>query len=375
MDGPDFLNGRLQSLRDSGHFRELPGGRSGIDFWSNDYLGFSRLIGEPVAIPATTAPGSRLISGDHPTIHALENRIAAFHGFPSALLFGSGYTANLGLLGCLLRRGDTVIYDELCHASLRDGIRLSGAAARRCRHNSLEQYDKLISQSAGRGQCFVVTESRFSMDGDTAPLPELAELCVRNGAHLLVDEAHSIGIDGPRGTGLVAAYGLQDRVFACILTYGKAPGYHGAAILGSGLLRDYLVNFSRPFIFTTAPRPHHIAGLEQVYHLLEAEQARLSQSLNGVIDVYRELMRAHYSGLDTQTGPIQLIPIPGNEAVMQAEASLLQAGMLVKGVRAPSVPAGAERLRVCLHAFNTETEVRSLVTGLHSILAISPSWI
>ena len=242
MEAP-FLNDRLQALRDAGTYRTLPGKREGVDFWSNDYLGFAHTqrAGGVFASTdvftstggfASTAPGSRLISGDDPSITKLERRIADFHGQPAALLFSSGYTANLGLLSCLARRGDTIIYDALIHASIRDGIRLSGAAARRCQHNGVAEVSRLLAAASPQGERFVVTESRFSMDGDVAPLEELAAVCTAHGAHLVVDEAHSIGIDGDRGAGLVAELGSQQQVLATVTTYGKAPAASGGGRVG-----------------------------------------------------------------------------------------------------------------------------------------------
>ncbi|NJB85474.1 8-amino-7-oxononanoate synthase [Lewinella marina] len=371
MAGRDFLTERLDALRAAGNLRRLPGNPAGIDFWSNDYLGFSRLLGRGHASELVhTAPGSRLISGDHPAISGLEADIAAFHGFPAALLFGSGYSANLGLLSCLARRTDTIVYDELIHASLRDGIRLSGAAARRCPHNSLVQAARILTAARGDGQTFFVTESRFSMDGDRAPLAELADLCHHHGAHLIVDEAHAIGLDGPSGAGLVAQLGLAGAVFATVVTYGKAPGYHGAAVLGSNDLRDYLINFSRPFIFTTAPRPAYVTGLREVYDLMGTQQPELRQQLQRVIEGYRSLATEHLGELAAPNdGPIQLVHLPGNERVMALEGHLRERGLLVKAIRSPSVPPGTERLRICLHAFNSVGEVEQLIDGLTTGLA------
>ncbi|PPK86620.1 8-amino-7-oxononanoate synthase [Neolewinella xylanilytica] len=361
MEQPDFLHQRLGALRATGQFRELPGDLDGVDFWSNDYLGFSRLLGAESTTIAI-APGSRLISGNHSSITDLEAEIAAFHGFPAALLFGSGYTANLGLLSCVARRTDTVVYDELIHASLRDGIRLSGAAGRRCRHNHTGEADRLLSQSRSDGQTFFVTESRFSMDGDTAPLRELAELCHSHGAHLIVDEAHATGLEGTYGAGMVAELGLQDQVFAAVATYGKAPGYHGAAILGGTALRDYLINFSRPFIYSTGPRPMQISGIRRIYALLRERQPNAFANLQNVIATYQKRVATYLPAhLPIASGPIQLVPVPGNDRVMALEERLRAEGLLVKGIRSPSVPAGTERLRVCLHAFNTPAEVTSLV--------------
>ena len=364
------MRARLDALRSAGQFRFLPPPRQGVDFWSNDYLGFSRRL-LPMPPSFAHAPGSRLISGNSPAAEALERRIAAFHGHPAALVFGSGYLANLGLLSCLGQRTDTVLYDELIHASLRDGIRLSGATARRCRHNDLDSFARTLTGARSDGQVFVVTESRFSMDGDTAPLRSLARLCRDHGARLIVDEAHATGLDGPDGAGMVAELGLQEDVFATVVTYGKAPGFHGAAVLGSGDLRDYLVNFSRPFIYTTAPPPVQISGLTAVYDLLETHRAEAMANLQRIIAYYREALSSRFPGMsEARSGPIQVFALPGNDAVMAAERQLAVAGYLVKGVRSPSVAAGSERLRICLHAFNTEAEVDGLLEVLADLTSV-----
>ena len=371
------MTDRLAALREAGTYRTLPGGREGVDFWSNDYLGFAHTqrsggvltsTGELASTGgfASTAPGSRLISGDHHDITALERRIADFHGQPAALLFSSGYAANLGLLSCLARRGDTIIYDALIHASIRDGIRLSGAAARRCTHNGVEDVRRLLAAASTDGQRFLVTESRFSMDGDVAPLPELAEVCAGEGAYLIVDEAHSIGIDGDQGAGLVAELRLQPQVLATVTTYGKAPAASGAAVLGNAALRDYLINFSRPFIFTTGPRPEQLAGIARGYDLLQRHQREARAKLAAVIERFStNTFYQRVQGPTTQVqGPIQLVYPRGKGDVMDLESDLLADGYLVKGIRYPSVARGGERLRICLHAFNTLEEVDGLCGSL-----------
>ncbi len=359
---PDFLDRRLDRLRQRQTLRELPGHREGVDFWSNDYLGFARLERAATTLPTIT-PGSRLISGDHSAIHDLEARIADFHGHPTALLFGSGYLANLGLLSCLADRTDTIVYDELIHASLRDGIRLSGAAARRCKHNSAEDAERLLARSRPDGERFLITEGRFSMDGDTAPLEELASMCERTGAHLIVDEAHSVGLDGPCGAGLVAASGLQSSVLATVVTYGKAPGLYGAAVLGAENLRQYLINFCRPFIYTTGPHVQLLTELNGTYALLRDNQPEARKKLGRVIETYRKVIQsASLSGAATpEAGPIQLVRVGDTAEVIRIEEALHRQGYLVKGIRSPTVAAGTERLRICLHAFNTDAEVGELV--------------
>ena len=380
----NFLNARLRALDQAGRLRRLPGGGRGTDFWSNDYLGlatdphrfsggartqvqgeFARaLSGLPRRSGAT---GSRLISGDAAAHHRLEQLIADHHGFGAGLFFPSGYAANLGLLGGLLRRTDVVLYDELIHASCRDGIRLGQARGVRFPHNDpAATLQRALANRRADGEIFLLTEGRFSMDGDTAPLPALADLCARHGVHLIVDEAHSVGVDGPGGRGLVAHYGLQDQIFANVVTYGKAFGAHGATVLGGPALRLYLVNLSRAFIYTTGPAPAQWAAVAQAYDQLTAEFAPRRALLQDRIDQWRTLAAARL-GLApgvVATGPVQIVPRAGNAAVMRAEEHCRRAGLLVKGIRSPTVGVGQERLRVCLHAHNTAEELTRLVDCL-----------
>lgn len=383
----NFLKNRLDKIKSTGSFRSLAGTMDGIDFWSNDYLGLAQL--QALIAPTTQqtneltdqrsndptnqpsgATGSRSISGDAGAYHALERRIADFHGHPAALVFNSGYTANLGLLSAILKRGDTILYDELMHASCRDGIRLGFASAVKFPHNDLEE--TLIRTCANvrmSGQLFVLTEGRFSMDGDVAPLREMAALCREYGANLIVDEAHSGGLDGRQGRGLVAELGLQEEVFATVITYGKAFGAHGAAVLGSQELRDYLINTCRPFIYTTGPAPAQWFGIAEAYDKMEALHGEQMARLRTVIGLFRKGMTdgGAANRLMPNDGPIQTIHFPGNDAVMAAEAACREAGLLVKGIRSPTVAVGSERLRVCLHAFNTEEELVLLVETLRRI--------
>lgn len=363
-----FLQKRLDEIREAGNYRSLPGSVQGVDFWSNDYLGMARtrVPGEVAATEATGATGSRSISGDADAWRAIEAKIANHHGHPAALVFNSGYTANLGLLSSVLSRTDTIFYDALMHASCRDGLRLAPARAYRFRHNDLQDLRAQLPKARPDGQTFVLTEGRFSMDGDLAPLPELAEVCREAGAHLMVDEAHSCGLEGRQGSGLVASHGLQDQVFATVVTYGKAFGAHGAAVLGSGVLRDYLVNTCRPFIYTTGPAPAQWAGIAAAYSCMEELHAAQMLLLQQRIDQFRAGCAAAgiAARLAAVNGPIQIFSLPGNAEVMAAEVACREAGLLVKGIRTPTVRAGQERLRICLHAFNTPGEVEQLVAVL-----------
>lgn len=339
----------------------------GIDFCSNDYLGLAhsaQLSAESAEIirsqPRSGSTGSRLISGNSQLAEELECVLAEYHGVEGALLFPTGYTANFGLLSSVVHRHDCVLYDEYVHASLRDGISLSRARAFSFRHNCLEDLQKKLTDTSGRK--FVIVESLYSMDGDFSPLVELASLCETHGAALIVDEAHSSGILGRRGEGLVSALNLQPRVFARIITFGKALGSHGAAILGSQTLRNFLINFSRPFIFTTALPSESLARILAAYRLLpdlDEPRKRLQENSERFDRLFSP--RSQPSSV---WSPIKSVRVAGSERAMRSADVLIKQGFLVRAIRAPSVPAGQERLRVCLHSFNHETEIDGLVSCL-----------
>ena len=267
------LHAELARREAAGTRRRLPAPPAPglVDFSSNDYLGLSQhprvraALQQAAQLPAGST-GSRLLTGNSAAAEALETHLAQFHGTEAALLFNSGYTANLGFFSAVPQRGDTILYDEASHASVKEGIRASFAAAWSFRHNDLADLERKLSRATGA--VFVAVEALYSMDGDMAPLAELAAFCGPRGLHLVVDEAHSNGVYGPRGAGLVTALGLEAAVFARILTFGKALGSQGAAVAGPAVLRDYLLSFSRPFIYTTALPPATIAGLAAAYELL-----------------------------------------------------------------------------------------------------------
>lgn len=379
-----FLQQKLAERSGQQALRQLrlPAGQT--DFCSNDYLGIiregltewyylqaQRRITQtmeedrdderPASVPALLldrhgSGGSRLLAGNYPLIEETEKAIAAFHQAPAGLLFNSGYDANLGLLSCVPQKGDTVLYDALSHASLRDGVRLSFAQAHAFRHNDLED----LQQKLGRapGNIFVVTESVFSMDGDQAPLTAMAALCRQAGAHLIVDEAHATGVIGERGEGLVQQLGLAGDCFARVHTFGKAVGCHGAIILGSQLLRDYLINFSRPFIYTTALPESSVRAISYAYSLFP-EMNSERQQLAEQVRLFQEAP-LRYEKLPSAT-PIQVVIIPGNAEVKAVAMQLQEAGLDVRPILYPTVPKGSERLRIVLHAFNTTAELDKLI--------------
>jgi 8-amino-7-oxononanoate synthase len=375
MAAEDFLGKKLEERRGQNAFRQLRLPEGKVDFCSNDYLGIatngliekgtlgeSALLGESASLRGLRhgSMGSRLLAGNYALVEETERMLATFHAAPAGLIFNSGYDANLGVLSSIPQKGDTVLYDSLCHASIRDGMRLSFARAFSFAHNDMVELEKKLKLVEG-GTSFVVTESVFSMDGDLAPLRELTALCRHYHAHLIVDEAHATGIIGAKGEGLVQELGLQEECFARIHTFGKAVGCHGAIVLGSELLRDYLINFSRSFIYTTALPPVSVEAIAVAYRLLPLlndERVRLRRHIN-----FFKNAAIGYQRLDSPTA-IQVVIVPGNEAVKKMAVRLQEAGLDVRPILSPTVAAGSERLRIVLHAFNTEEEMGKLVSML-----------
>ncbi|MEL6636815.1 MAG: 8-amino-7-oxononanoate synthase [Bacteroidota bacterium] len=354
----------LEERQLAGNLRQLRPASTRVDFCSNDYLGLARTDLLVEQAPARAgATGSRLITGNYPAIELLEGQLATYHGAESGLIFGSGYTANIGLLTCVARRGDTLLYDQLCHASLRDGLQLSPARTLGFRHNDLDELEAKLRRSGG--QRFVVVESIYSMDGDAAPLVDLTSLCTRYDAALIVDEAHAVGVFGARGEGLVSALGLEAAVWARIVTFGKALGGHGAIVLGPRYLRDFLINFCRPFIYTTAPPPLSIQHLGLAYR--ELERGTQLAALRGVLAHWEEqiVKRFPHFGVLLGSSAIRVWPVPGNERAKALAASIRQAGFEVKAILHPTVARGSERIRICLHAFNTFAEMEALLQLLN----------
>ena len=373
MAFPQKLSDKLKARQDNNAFRTLSESKKLIDFASNDYLGFSKsesiyntvhqfLIDNHFTQNGAT--GSRLISGNHPLYTLTENHIAKFHQSQSALIFNSGYDANVGFFGSVPQKGDYILYDELIHASIRDGIRLSNARAYKFNHNDFEDLEQLIVRIRQDQQAlvYIVTESVFSMDGDTPDLQSLADLCEKNRCLLVVDEAHALGVFGNHGEGLVQQFQPNDGVFARIVTFGKGLGCHGAAILGSSELRDYLVNFARSLIYTTGLSPHSTATILIAYQHLETETATLQQLRDNINHFNQQKQLLGLKPLFVRSkSAIQSAIIPGNEKVKAVANQLQQHGFDVKAILSPTVPEGQERLRICLHSYNTKEELTQVL--------------
>lgn len=364
-----ILQDKLNKRIEEGLYRELKDYSAYCDFSSNDYLGFSR---DQKQVTQFGSTGSRLISGNTSDIERLELEIANFHQAKSGLIFSSGYVANLGLFSTVPKRGDTVLYDELIHASIRDGIRLSNADSFSFKHNNIEHLEERLFKS--KGNVFVAVESIYSMDGDSPDLLKISKLCKKFGANLVVDEAHSVGVVGDKGDGLVAKLHLQKEVFATVVTFGKALGCHGSIVLGSNTLRNYLINYCRSFIYTTAPSPETILTIKNQYQkLTKLYESNISEQLLALqlkkyfinkIGVSRELITGDY-------GNVVSVIIPGSENVRKVSNDLKKNGLYVKEILPPTVPKGAERLRICFHSYNSLKEVDKLIECLNNTISLT----
>ncbi|UOQ50843.1 aminotransferase class I/II-fold pyridoxal phosphate-dependent enzyme [Hymenobacter cellulosivorans] len=350
-----------------------PPGR--VDFSSNDYLGLARSGALHAALRQMLAnesrlagsTGSRLLTGNSAATEALEIQLARFHRAEAALLFNSGYSANLGFFQAVPQRGDTILYDSASHASVKDGIRSSFASSYSFRHNDLADLEKRLNRATG--EVFVAVEALYSMDGDQAPLPELAAFCTARSLHLVVDEAHTNGIYGPNGEGLVAELGLENQVFARIVTFGKALGSQGAAVVGPEVLRDFLLNTSRPFMFTTALAPLSIATLQAAYDLLPTLQAERQQlfHLSNLLKAKLDAVPGVRVGAHSHVIHPLFLSEAGPERVRAVAVAVQQAGFDLRPIVAPTVPSGTERLRLILHSYNTEAELDALAQCLMQV--------
>jgi 8-amino-7-oxononanoate synthase len=362
--------GLLRSVREferDGPWVVTQDGRRLLNLSSNDYLGLASHpdVLEAAARAAGRAGGataSRLIVGTDSAYTALEAKLADFQGTERALVFGSGYLANVGIISCLVGRGDAVFSDSLNHASIIDGCRLSRAAIHRYGHRDLDGLEALLETTAANRK-LIVTESVFSMNGDVAPLAEIVELKDRYGAALLVDEAHADGVFGPHGEGYAHELGVADRVDLHLGTFGKAFGAYGAYVAGSSLWLQYLVNASRSFVFTTGLPASVIAAVDAALDVVHrADEVRAD--LRGKAQRFRT--RLTQLGCDTCGSSTQIVPLlTGDSAAAVALSSALEdAGILAVAIRPPTVPPGTARLRFSLTALHLEADLESALTAV-----------
>jgi len=368
MKFPKNLDAKLEIRKQNNALRKLSLSNDLIDFASNDYIGFSKnknifeethqyLIDNDCIQNGAT--GSRLLSGNHKVYQEAENLIAKFHLSESALIFNSGYDANVGFFSSVPQKGDLILYDELCHASIRDGIQLSNAKAYKFKHNDFEDLEKLIQRCQTElVEVYIVTETVFSMDGDCPNMEELVAVSEKYACYLVVDEAHSLGVFGENGEGLVQLLGLQDQVFARIMTFGKGLGCHGAAVVGSLQLKEYLVNFARSFIYTTGLSPHSVATILMAYQHLKTENQTIEKLRENIIHFNQEKNLLGLKPIFVRSkSAIQSAIIPGNQKVKAIATQLQERGFDVKAILSPTVPEGQERLRFCLHSYNSKKEI------------------
>jgi 8-amino-7-oxononanoate synthase len=380
------LRRRLRTAERLGGRRVIVDGIEAIDFASNDYLGLasdrriSAAAGAALAKSAFGGSSARLIAGNHPLHARLERELARFKRAESALLFSSGYLANVGCIPALAGKGDVIVADELNHASLIDGSRLSRAEVKLFRHCDLEQLDALLAGSAAARRRLVVVDGIFSMAGDIFPLDELVKIAKRRDAWTYVDDAHGTGVIGENGRGCAELFGVEGEIDLLMGTLGKALGTSGAFVCGSRALTELLMNRARSFIFTTATPPSLSAAALEALRIAETEPG-LRQKLWANCDYFRSAIRAGpLAGRvsapgareDRQSAAGYIVPVIIGDATltMMIGAELLSRGHLVGAVRPPTVPAGASRLRITLSAAHGTDEIDALLRDLEDVLRV-----
>ncbi len=361
----------LKEREQAGLLRSLETPPGGVDFCSNDYLGLARderlrrriaTLADQRGVPLG-ATGSRLISGNHAEAEALERQLAEFYGSEAALVFSSGFAANLGLLASLGGVVGTLLCDRLLHASAIDGGRLSGARRKIFSHNDMRDLKSKLEELDEGETAAIVVETLYSMEGDYAPLDEVAALAAKHDAGVVVDEAHANGVLGPGGRGGVVAAGLEDSVLARVVTFGKALGLQGGAVLCSRDLRDYLVNFARSFVFSTGVSPLWSQSVLAAYQLLgdlDAERGQLRRN----VDYFRQSVKGSPWPWLRSESWIQCLRVPGAARVARVGERLRRRGLRALPIRSPTVSEGEECIRVCLHAYNTNAEIDLLMSAV-----------
>jgi len=369
---PKKLQEKLQARTDSNSFRQLINAEGLVDFTSNDYLGFAqdRILYKKAdawlferSKQQNGAAGSRLLSGNLGIHLEVEQQLAGWYESPAALLYNSGYVANLALMSSLPQRGDLVLYDENVHASIREGLQLCQAKTVRFAHNDIEALDQAFQRNK-QGSVYLITESVYSMDGSMPDLKSIDNWVTNNKALWILDEAHATGTQGEQGRGL----GQSLNCFARLMTFGKAMGCHGAVVLGSDELRDYLINFSRSFIYTTSLPPHALAAIAVAHTEIATSNAiaDLNQRLLYFKSKIEELGMSHRF-LPSNTA-IQSCIVRGNTLVKEVAATLRQEGFDVRPILSPTVEEGKERLRICIHTYNNKQEIDELLLALSQLL-------
>lgn len=367
------LERELEKIRGQNLYRSLTPPK-GLDFCSNDYLGFSRdprfrtaileKLSQATGPDSVSSPASRLLRGNTSRHQALEQRLSGFKGTEAALIFPTGYQTNIGVFTALVRSQDRVLSDAQNHASIIDGLRLSGCQKIVFPHLDLEAVEEALIRPHPEGKTFLVTESLFSMDGDVAPLETYAELAKKYEAYLIVDDAHAVGVFGEeRGSGLTERFGVEKRALAIVSTFGKAFGLFGAFVAGPQVVIEYLINRCRSFIFTTAVPPLLLYGVEAGLDLLDAEPERRKR-----VCLLADRLRQRFkkSGLDTlqSAGPIVPVVLGKSERALAVAQCLQEKGLDVRAIRPPTVEPETARLRISVHADHTEQQIDQLAEAV-----------
>jgi 8-amino-7-oxononanoate synthase len=364
----EIIAGKLAEKQKQGLLRSL-GHPQGVDFSNNDYLGLANHF--EIAKSAADAymkhgagsKGSRLLGGNHKLFEETEKWLANWKGAEAALIFNCGYSANLGVISAFCNSETHLFCDRLNHASIMDGYSMSGGKLYRFKHNSPADLEKSLQKVNTNGLKLIAVEAVYSMDGDVAPLKEYADLAEKYGAMLYVDEAHSDGILGPGGKGLIAELGLEKRVHLSLTTFGKAYGTMGACVFGSKLLVDYLINSARSFIYSTAISPGAVVAMQKAVEVSTRDSFRRESVLKMSADFRRKITEADVNCMQSET---QIVPIVLGtaERVQKCSEFLLEKGFYTACIRPPTVPKSTARLRINISAAHREKDVDSLAEAL-----------
>lgn len=354
------LHKKLAERREKGTLRSLSLSSDMIDFGSNDYLGLSKHVTATKSTLSHGSTGSRLITGNAASIESAEVALADFFKSESGLCFNSGYDANIGIFSSIPQRGDTIIYDECVHASVRDGIRLSHAKAYSFKHNDAEDLERLLIASEGT-TIYIALEALYSMGGDFCPLQDILVLANKYSSYVILDEAHSAGVFGENGQGFAHALSLHTDLFIRLVTFGKAYGSHGAVVLCSNDVKSYLVNFARSFIYTTALPAESYARLVAIVDNKpnDVERSKLQANI-----AYFRSKSEHANLISASNSPIQIVCFESIYRLVKIEGLLKEIGIYAKAIYPPTVAEGSECLRVCIHSHNSIDQIDTLCAVL-----------
>lgn len=359
MHSADFyFNRKLEQRENLQILRRLQISKASIDLSSNDYLGLAQ---HEFSLTSKGSTGSRLLSGNNEAIIKLEKDLASFYRADAAILFPTGFQANIGLLSALGERSDTYLMDSNIHASMKSGAQLSNSNQWKFKHNDLEDLEKKLKKTSGKVWVFI--EALYSMSGEIAPIKEIAELCEKHKAFLIIDEAHSNGIYGTNGEGLVTQLNLENKITARVMTFGKAFGAEGAVVLGSRKLKDYLVNFCYSFIYSTAPSSGFIKSLHHQLNAVKKADTQRAQLFEN-IKLFCSMRGCTDYQWKRSSSPIQSLIVGKVGRTKQLADFLREKGFYIFPILSPTVPEGKEQIRFCLHSFNTSEEINLLFQSI-----------